>query len=254
MDKIIKIDIVIPVYNEQHVLEKSINELRNYLQEYFNYQWKIIIANNASTDMTLQKAQELSLKYSDVSYIDIGRKGRGRAVRKAWEESEADILSYMDVDLSTRLNYFNELVDELIKGNDIATGSRLMKKSEVKRSFLREILSQGYNIIVKAVLFTNFSDAQCGFKAVKQRVVKEILPLIKDNEWFFDTELLVLGEKLGYKIKDIPIKWIEDQDSRVKLFKTVCNYLKNIIRLRFDLWIKYKKINYIRKNKETRLD
>lgn len=229
----IKVDIVIPVYNEEYILEKSIETLRNYLIKNFKYDWGIIIADNASIDRTLEKASKLSKKYSDVKVIHLDKKGRGRALRKVWLESDADILSYMDVDLSTKLDAFPELIDAIAKeGYDIATGSRLIKGSKTRRSLKREILSRGYNLLIKLFLSTKFSDAQCGFKAISKGVVKEIIPEVKDNGWFFDTELLVLAEKKGFKIKDIPVEWDEDEDSRVQLYDTMDNYIHSLWRLR----------------------
>ena len=197
-----------------------------------DYDWKIIIANNASTDNTLSIAKELSKKYQEIRYIHLDKKGRGRALRKAWTESNSDINCYMDVDLSTDLNALPILIKEIENGYDIVTGSRFLPDSKVERKLKREILSRGYNILLRLFLNVKFKDAQCGFKAVNKRIVKEIIPLIKNNEWFFDTELLFLAERKGYKTKEIPVKWTEDKDSRVKIAKTSSNYIKSILRLR----------------------
>lgn len=229
----IKVDIVIPVYNEEYILEKSIEILRDYLIKNFKYDWSIIIVDNASIDRTLEKASKLSKKYSDVKVIYLDKKGRGGALRRAWLESDADILSYMDVDLSTKLDAFPKLIDAIAnEGYDIATGSRLIKGSKTRRSLKREVLSRGYNLIVKLFLSTKFSDAQCGFKAISKKVAREIISKIKDNVWFFDTELLVLAEKKGFKIKDIPVEWLEDEDSRVQLYDTMHTYIRSLWHLR----------------------
>lgn len=228
-----KVDIVIPVYNEEQIVAQSVSTLRDFLLKNVSFEWTIIIADNASTDATLSVAKILSAEYPDVEYIYIEQKGRGRALRKTWLESNADIVSYMDVDLSTGLEAFPQLITAIEDGYDIAIGSRLMSESQVERSLKREITSRGYNLLIKAILFTKFHDAQCGFKAVKKSVVQEIVPLIQNQEWFFDTELLILATKNGYRIKEIPVKWVEDTDSRVHLMKTIKEDIKGLLRLRF---------------------
>lgn len=231
------IDIVIPVYNEEVDLEKSITTLRNFLLKInFQYHWRIIIADNASTDNTLNIAKQLSENFFEVNYIHLDKKGRGRALKKSWAESNADIISYMDVDLSTRLEAFPKMISALSEGYDISIGSRLIPGASVKRSFKRELLSRGYNLILKLLFFNKFSDAQCGFKAVTRKVVDNILPRIKDNEWFFDTELLLMGEKENLKIKEIPVTWDEDPQTKVNAIKTVKDYLIDCIRMRIDLF------------------
>jgi len=230
-----RVDIVIPVYNEERVIAQSTAALRDFLLNCVSFEWAIVIADNASTDGTLSVAKALSAEYPEVTCIHIEQKGRGRALRKAWLESTADIVSYMDVDLSTDLDAFPPLIAAITDGYDIAIGSRLVSEAQVKRSLKREITSRCYNLLIKAVLFTKFHDAQCGFKALNQRAVRELVPLIQNQEWFFDTELLVLAEKRGYRIKEIPVKWVEDADSRVHLVKTVTEDVKGLLRLRFHL-------------------
>lgn len=228
----IVVDIVIPVLNEAHVLEKSIHTVYNHILQYPDYEWRITIADNGSVDGTDIIAKQLSESLPVVHFVHLTLKGRGRALRHSWTQSSGDIVCYMDVDLSTDLNYLRKLVDAIAhEGYDVATGSRLMKDSTVKRSFNREIISRIYNIFVKIILQTKFSDAQCGFKAVNRNVVQQIIPLIEDQSWFFDTELLVLAEKSGYRIKDIPIVWIEDDDSRVKIVRTAWDDIKGVMRL-----------------------
>src|SRR3989344_2780443 len=235
------VQVVIPVYNEEKDIENCVIKLREFLSEYMDkYDWGIAIANNASTDKTLEIAKRLSKKYNDVSYIHLEQKGRGRALRKAWTETKADIVSYMDVDLSTDLTFFPLMIDSLLQGYDVATGSRLMKGAEIKRSFKRELLSRGYNLLVRAILGVNYKDSQCGFKAVTREIVNKVVPEIKDNAWFFDSELLFRAHKKGYKIKEIPVKWIEDEDSRVKIVSTVTNYIKSITVLRLEYLFKKK--------------
>ncbi|MCI0403548.1 MAG: hypothetical protein L0212_08500, partial [Acidobacteria bacterium] len=156
----------------------------------------------------------------------------------AWSESQADIVAYMDVDLSTELPALEKLCRAIHEeGCDIATGSRLLPAARVQRCAKREFISRMYNLFIKCVLCTGFSDAQCGFKAVSRRVVQEVIPLIKNQHWFFDTELLVLGEKLGFQIKDVPVQWVEDPDTRVKIVSTVWEDVKGVFRLRWNLWL-----------------
>ncbi|MBI4158948.1 glycosyltransferase family 2 protein [Candidatus Woesearchaeota archaeon] len=239
--KKISVDIVVPVYNEEKILEKSISTLYNFLEKNFKYTWNIIIADNASKDNTLDVANSLSKKYKKVKVLHLNQKGRGRALRIAWTKSDADIVSYMDVDLSTDLSFFPIMIDSLIQGYDVATGSRLMEGAEIKRSFKRELLSRGYNVLVRLILGVKYKDSQCGFKAVKREIVNDVVPEVRDNNWFFDSELLFRAHKKGYKIKEIPVKWIEDEDSRVKIVSTVTNYLKSIAVLRLEYLFKRKK-------------
>jgi len=240
-----KISIVIPCYNEEKILEKNINVIRNFLlgkdiyPHFLKYNWEIIIADNGSTDRTLEIAKNLSQKYKNVSYTHLNQKGRGRVLKKCWLESKADILSYMDVDLSTNLKSFPELIKKITDGQNIAIGSRLIKGANTKRNLKREILSRGYNALVKILFQTKFSDAQCGFKAITKKSAQQLIPLIKDNSWFFDSELLILAEKRGYKISEVPVEWIEDLDSRVKIFKTVFDDIKGLLRMRFGQSKKY---------------
>ena len=226
------VDVVIPVYNEEHILAQSIATLRGFLEENLAQEWKIIVADNASTDKTCEIAQALSQEHRDIVTMHLNEKGRGRALRKAWLESAADIVSYMDVDLSTELAAFPKLIQAIEDGYDIAIGSRLLRGSSVKRSFKRELTSRSYNFVIKAMFFTKFSDAQCGFKALSSKAAQELVPLIQDQEWFFDTELLILAEKKGYRIREIPVAWIEDPDTRVAIAKTVFADLKGLLRLR----------------------
>jgi glycosyltransferase involved in cell wall biosynthesis len=227
------VDVVIPVYNEEAVLAWSVDTLREYLAANASFSWRIVIADNGSVDGTLAVAKDLAELYPDVEYVGLEQKGRGRALRKAWLESDADIVSYMDVDLSTGLDAFPRLIGSLEEGYDIAIGSRLMAGSKVERSLKREITSRGYNLMIKALFCSRFSDAQCGFKAVKRGAAQALVPLIKDQAWFFDTELLLLAGLRGYRIKDIPVEWIEDKDTRVRVVNTAWEDIKGLLRVRF---------------------
>jgi glycosyltransferase involved in cell wall biosynthesis len=231
------VDIVIPVLNEAHVLRKSVETVLDFSRSNLPYTWQVVIVDNGSTDGTQNVANELVAEHPEVRFVYLLQRGRGRALRQAWLQSKADVVCYMDVDLSTKLVHLPELIRSVAEGGyHVATGSRLMRESRTVRSFKREATSRIYNVLVKAVLFTRFSDAQCGFKAVSRKAVEAIVPQIEDQSWFFDTELLVLAEKQGYPINDIPVEWIEDDDSRVKIVKTAWEDVKGIFRLRRLLW------------------
>jgi glycosyltransferase involved in cell wall biosynthesis len=231
------VDLVIPVLNEHHVLERSILTVREFLSGYPQYRWRIVIVDNGSTDGTDQVAHSLVSRFPEVKFVQLPLRGRGRALRQAWTQSEADVMCYTDVDLSTELPALPKMVRAIVEdGYQVSTGSRLMKESHTVRGFKREFISRSYNLFVKAVLLTSFSDAQCGFKAVSRKAVADLVPQIEDQSWFFDTELLVLAEKQGYPIKDIPVTWVEDDDSRVKIVKTAWEDIKGVFRLRWKLW------------------
>jgi glycosyltransferase involved in cell wall biosynthesis len=233
MEKKYSVEVVIPIYNEEKELAESIRKLRSFLGKNLSkYRWHITIADNASTDASLTIAKKLSKKFSHVGVLHLSQKGRGRAVKKAWTTSHADILVYMDVDLSTDLKNLPSLIASLHNGHDIAIGSRLLPKSKVMgRTLRREILSRGYNILIKFFFFSRFSDAQCGFKAITRRVADQLLPHIVDNAWFFDSELLIVGEKLGFKIYEEPVFWVDNPGSTVRVLKTVSGDLLGLWRL-----------------------
>ena len=227
------VDVVIPVYNEERQLPRSILILTSFLRENLVNPWRIVIVDNGSTDQTLSVAEMLSQKYSGVTYIHIPQKGRGRALRRAWLESTADIVSYMDVDLSTNLSHFPKLVEAIEEGASIAVGSRLSSGSRVKRSLKREVVSRGYNLLIRSLFLTPFHDAQCGFKAFTRSTAQAIVPVVRNNEWFFDSELMIIAAKRGLKIKEIPVEWVEDPDSRVRVLATAWEDVKGLLRLRF---------------------
>lgn len=229
-----RIEVVIPVYNEEKCLEENIIILSNFLSGY-DYNYKIVIADNASTDRTAQIALSLSKEYERIDYLFISRKGRGLALRNTFLKSESDIVCYMDVDLSTNLKYLRLLIESIDIGFDISIGTRLLRASRVKRSLGREIISRCYNLLIKLLFMNKFSDAQCGFKACKTEVAKKIIPLIKNNNWFFDTEFLLIAEYNKYRIFEVPVEWIEDLDSRVHIIKTIFENIKGLLRLRFSI-------------------
>jgi len=231
---VVSVDVVVPVYNEERALPHTIPMLRACLSEpSFPYVWRIVIADNASVDSTPEVGQSLAREHGDVEYVRIEQKGRGRALKQTWLASPMDIVSYMDVDLSTGLETFPALIRAIAEeGYDVVIGSRLAPGSQVRRSLKRRALTRGYNLLIKAMFQTRFSDAQCGFKAMSREGVQRVVPLIEDINWFFDTELLILAEKLGYRIKDVPVSWVEDLDTRVNIRGTVAEDLRGLWRLR----------------------
>jgi glycosyltransferase involved in cell wall biosynthesis len=226
------VELVIPVYNEEHVLEWSIRRLRSYLDSSFPFETIIRIVDNASTDGTWEVAARLETTLPGVTTLHLDRKGRGLALRCAWSASTSQIVAYMDVDLSTDLGSFLPLVAPLLSGHsDVSIGSRLVHGAHVVRGPKRELISRAYNLLVRASLPGHFSDAQCGFKALRRESAEMLLPLIEDDEWFFDTELLVAAERLGLRICEVPVDWVDDPDSRVKIWRTALGDLRGVWRI-----------------------
>jgi len=226
------VDIVVPVYNEEAALEQSIRRLHRFLGESLPFGWRIVIADNASTDATPEVARRLRGTLRNVGYLRLERKGRGRALRTAWSRSEARVVCYMDVDLSTDLRALLPLVAPLLSGHsDVAIGSRLAHGARVVRGPKREIISRSYNRLLHTTLRARFSDAQCGFKAVRRDALDGLLADVRDNAWFFDTELLVLAQRRGLRIHEVPVDWVDDPDSRVEIVRTAIEDLKGVARL-----------------------
>ncbi|MGN6172346.1 MAG: glycosyltransferase [Streptosporangiaceae bacterium] len=226
------LDVVIPVYNEEVALADSVYRLHRHLRDQFPFPARITIADNASVDDTLRIARELAAELDGVRVVRLEEKGRGRALHAVWSTSDAPVLAYMDVDLSTDLAALAPLVAPLISGHsDVAIGTRLGRGARVVRGPKREIISRCYNLILKSTLAAGFSDAQCGFKAVRADVAQRLLPHISDTGWFFDTELLVLAERAGLRIHEVPVDWIDDPDSRVNVVSTALADIRGIIRL-----------------------
>jgi glycosyltransferase involved in cell wall biosynthesis len=229
----VKLNVTIPVFNEERRLERGIRQLAPFLAERMTGDYELVIAENASTDGTPAIARRLVAEFPGVRVVRLEAKGRGGALRHVWSTSEAEVCSYMDVDLSSDLGSFPELVRAVASGGaDLAVGSRLLRTGGTQRSWQREVLSRGYNRLLRAVFNVRFSDAQCGFKVVSRRAAQTLLPLVENNHWFFDTELLVLAEKAGFRIHDLPVRWQEDRDSTVKVLRTVGEDLRGIARLR----------------------
>src|SRR5262245_55154495 len=231
------VDIVLPVYNEAHVLACSVRRLVEYLEGRFPLTWRITIVDDASTDDSWFEAEQLATIVPGVRAIHLDRKGRGYALRQAWMASDAAIVAYMDVDLSTDLDALLPLVAPLVSGHsDVVIGSRLAPGASVARRPKRELISRAYNALLRAVFATPVRDAQCGFKAVRTDVAQRLLPAIVDDAWFFDTELLLLAQRNGLRVHEVPVDWIDDDDSRVDVTRTALDDLAGVIRMARTFW------------------
>jgi glycosyltransferase involved in cell wall biosynthesis len=243
------VNVTLPVFNEEVRLEGSVRRLVGFLSAHARFRWEIVIADNGSTDRTLELARRIAADWhpmlepgdtlqpatansSTIRVTHLDEPGRGRALKQAWSVSQAEVLSYMDVDLSTDLAYFPPLIEAVVSGGfDLAVGSRLLRPDLVTRGWKRETISRCYNWLVRWACNTRFSDAQCGFKAITRQTARELLPLVEDTAWFFDTELLVLAEKRGCRLFDLPVIWREDPDSRVRIGQTAWEDIKGLWRL-----------------------
>lgn len=225
--------VVVPIYNEEVDLPKNLPKLASFLVEKMaNYDWEIVIADNASTDKTPEIVEMLAQKNKKIKYLRLPTKGRGLALKTAWGKSKSELLSYMDIDLSSDLDYFPKLIQALEANADIAIGSRLLPGAKVfGRTFTREIMSRGYSFLFRSLFWTSFRDAQCGFKAIRKSTAERILPLVQDSGWFFDSELLIIAEKAGMKVAEVPIVWRDDPTSTVKVAKTALSDIKGLFRL-----------------------
>ncbi len=230
--EVLQVDIVVPVRNEERDLAPSVRRLVGYLREGFPFTARVTIADNGSTDGTWAIADRLARDFAEVRAVRMEQPGRGRALRAVWSASEAEVLAYMDVDLSTDLNALLPLVAPLLSGHsDVAIGTRLGKGSRVIRGPKRELISRCYNMLLRTCMGARFSDAQCGFKAIRREQARALLPLTQDIGWFFDTELLVLAERAGLRIHEIPVDWVDDLDSRVDVVATALADLRGMARL-----------------------
>ncbi len=223
---------MVPVYNEAEGLEASITTLRRYLDESFPFRTLVTIADNGSTDGTALIARRLAAVLDGVQALTLSRKGRGYALRTAWSASEAEVVAYMDVDLSTSLSALLPLIGSVLSGHsDLAVGTRLARGSRVVRGPKRELISRAYGHIVRLSLRSRITDFQCGFKAIRRDRALQILPLVEDDGWFFDTELLVTAERLGVRVAETPVDWTDDPDSSVDIVATAAEDLRGVWRL-----------------------
>ena len=232
-----RVDVIIPVLNEEAVLARSVRTLHLFLTENLHHEWRIVVADNGSRDGTLALAKRLAEEMENVDWLHVPEAGRGRALSRAWLASEADVLAYMDVDLSTDLEAFPRLVSAVAdQGFDLSAGSRLSRGSETTRSLKREVLSRGYVLITNLLFGTRIPDTQCGFKAISRTAARTLLPFVRDTGWFWDTELLLLAAKGGWRLTFVPVRWVEDTDSRVKVVDTSLRDLKGLLRMRRFDW------------------
>jgi len=230
-----RVDVVIPCYNEVTVLRASVERTVALFAEHPRYDWRLVIADNGSTDGTGALASELEAEYPQVQALLLTIKGRGLALREAWMRSDAQVVTYMDVDLSTDLAHLPVLVDMVARdGCDVAIGTRLARGAHTRRSLKREITSRGYVMLIRATFpRLRISDAQCGFKALSRRSVENLVPLIENRMWFFDTELLILAHRAGYRICELPVRWDEDPDTKVNILNTATEDVRGLLRMRF---------------------
>jgi glycosyltransferase involved in cell wall biosynthesis len=229
------VDIVLPVHNEERVLEASVRELVRYMRATFDFGFALTIADNASADATQVIGERLARELPEVELLHLPRAGRGDALRVAWQRSSAEVVAYMDIDLSTDLAHLPALLVPLIEEQgDIAIGSRLAPGARVSRGVKRELISRSYNILLRAALGVGFSDAQCGFKAARRDLIAPLLERVQDDGWFFDTELLYLAQRNRLSIREIPVHWQDDPDSRVRIVSTALADLRGVLRLRRD--------------------
>jgi glycosyltransferase involved in cell wall biosynthesis/putative flippase GtrA len=227
-----QVEIVVPVRNEERDLAPSIRRLVAYLRDSFPCTALVTVADNGSTDRTFDVARGIAADFAEVRVVHLDLSGRGRALRSIWSDSDAEVLVYMDVDLSTDLNALLPLVAPLLSAHsDMAIGTRLARGSQVVRGAKREVISRGYNLLLRAFLGVGFSDAQCGFKAIRASAARVLLPLVADNSWFFDTELLLLAERAGLRIHEVPVDWVDDADSRVDILATALADLRGMVRV-----------------------
>lgn len=231
-----KLVITIPAYNEELILGKSIVKLFSFCRDNLKLGWQIVIADNNSNDGTAVIAKKLAAEFPGVSYLFVGKKGKGIAIKTAWQENPADIYCFMDADLATDLSALPFLIKAIVAGGDVALGNRFDPQSKVKRSLIRKLVSQSYRLILKIFLGLKINDAPCGFKAINRPVAAELLGQTKNEEWFFDSELVILAEKKGYKIKEIPVIWQDPREgidkSRVKTLALSWAYFKRVIELK----------------------
>lgn len=228
------VDLVLPVYNEEAILERSTATVLAWTEQHPEHEWRIVIADNASVDGTLAIAGELEARHPGrVAVLHIPVKGRGIALRTAFLTSHAEVSAYMDVDLSTDIRHIPEIVDPIAAGEaDIAYGTRLHAASETARGWRRELISRVYVLILRRLAGLRVTDAQCGFKAISRKAARELAPLVEDTQWFFDSELLLIAQENGYRLHEAPVRWIEDRDSRVAIVRTALEDLRGIWRLR----------------------
>lgn len=230
-----RVDVVVPCYNEAAVLRASVGRALACFAAHPRFDWRLVVADNGSTDGTSELARALDAEHGAVRALVLPVKGRGRALREAWLASDADVVAYMDADLSTDLAHLPQLIGMVADGTcDVAIGSRLHRRSRTERSLKREITSRGYVLLIRAFFpRLRITDAQCGFKALSRRAAEAVVPAIENGMWFFDTELLVLAHRRGLRIRELPVRWVEDPDTKVRIAATAMEDVRGLLRMRF---------------------
>ncbi|WP_054112469.1 glycosyltransferase [Marinagarivorans algicola] len=234
------IEITIPVLNEEETLLAQIETIIQYLSVNDvapGYSLSLVIADNGSTDGTQDIAVDLAKKYTCVKYIRLEERGVGRALKASWTQSCADIVGYMDLDLATDLKHLKVAFASFDNGSELVTGSRLARGAKViGRTPLRSFTSRVFNLIVQTWFGSSFSDGMCGFKFLKRNILASLMAGgAKSDGWFFATELLVVADALKLSIKDLPVEWTDDPNSKVKITKLTVEYLKAMKRLKAEL-------------------
>ena len=231
-----KIIIAVPTYNEELILADNVLKLTTFCKNNLDIDWQVVIADNNSTDKTAEIGKELAQKFSEVDYLFIRQQGKGIAIKTAWQSFVADIYCFLDADLATDLSALPNLINKIKSGSDVVIGSRFHKDSKVSRTLLRKIFSNGYRLVLKVIIKTKINDAPCGFKAINSKVKEQVLPKVQNQEWFFDSELIILAEKAGFKISEIPVAWqdlrVNDNKSKVNVLSVSSAYFKQLLSLR----------------------
>ncbi len=232
------VEFIIPCHNEEQILEKNSLKLLNFLNnQTYNFDWKIILVLNGTTDNSLTITEGLKKQNSKIDFFVIKEKAKGNALKTYLNYSSADFLIYMDIDLAVSLENINTLLKNLLDNNyDLVIGSRLLPESKTNRSFFRELSSRIYIFLSQIMLRHNFSDLQCGFKGMTKNLFLNISKYIEDKNWFFDTELLIFANFLNYRIKEIPVDWAEDRyekrTSKIKILSDSLTFIKNLLKLK----------------------
>lgn len=227
------IEIILPVYNEEKILKKNVLKVKQFFDKYCK-NFLIVIVDNGSTDHTYEIAESLQNEYSNIAAFRLKEKGRGRALRFRILNSPFPFIGYMDIDLSSNLSCLLRMYEELSRGYDIVIGSRLLPGAEVQRSLIRRFLSTGYSFLVQCILNLPYKDYQCGFKLFRRERILDLLTLIKNNNWFFDTELIYYAHNNKLRIKEIPVLWKERKRGKVRLIPTIVEDVLGIVRLKLN--------------------
>jgi len=230
--------VVLPARNEELIIRDNVLRLYEYMQGAFpNDDWKIVVSDNNSSDRTAEIVKELAEKHARIEYLLVTVVGKGAAVKNAWEKYSSDVYMFMDSDLATDIHGIPMLVEPLrLETSDIACGSRFLRESAVERSLIRRVTSFGYRLVVKLLLSIKVRDLPCGFKAINEKAKKALLSKIESDGWFFDSELIILGEKLGLRVQEIPVRWREPietgRKSKVKIISLSIEYVKEVVKIR----------------------